>query len=633
MNREARQSSASQPAVVMQGIANAELASRSLRGAWAYPATALLVVFASDIASDHLALGLVGAGLFLIGAIARIQTSRRFETIHARSGRLWFRIFAAAVLAPAATWGLFALLAVIHYGASWTSVCIFLVLAGLAAGGAGTLAPTKWVFRAFYLTMLAPSVLYLIATGARESIGLGVILLMDILFLWSLGNHFHRSYWAGLHDRRLLVERAAQLERAHTEIAAANMAKSEFLANMSHEIRTPMNGVIGLTELVLESELDQQQREYLTDAQLSARSLMRIINDILDFSRIEAGQLSVIRAPFSLADLVERVLRPIQLPGNRQGVGLHSEIAAGVPDRLIGDAGRLGQILTNLVQNAVKFTEDGEIALLIDVESESKSEEVCLHFAIRDSGIGIAEEDQLRIFDAFRQVDGSARRSRGGTGLGLTITASLVRLLGGDLWLESEPGRGSAFHVRLTFARNDERLDAGSVSREEAAEDVGIAEVSGSRRGASVLLVEDNAINRKLATALLEGQSVRVTVAENGAEAVAATEAERHDLVLMDIQMPVMDGLTAIREIRAREGEAGWRIPIVALTAHALVGDRDRCLAAGADDYLAKPVDAVRLRAMVEKWIPPTGSDPASSAGAAGPGARQGDRVPAGLQR
>jgi signal transduction histidine kinase/CheY-like chemotaxis protein len=394
-------------------------------------------------------------------------------------------------------------------------------------------------------------------------------------------------------QRGLLI---VQLNDSRLAAESASSHKSEFLANMSHEIRTPMNAIMGMTQLALETSLDHEQRDYLSTVSTSADSLLTILNDILDFSKVEAGKLDLLSIDFDLRECASAVFRTLSSRCQQNGLKLSMQVADDVPQFLAGDDQRLRQILVNLVGNAIKFTHSGEIRLEVAVEPQNVGP-IALHFFVADTGIGIPLEKQKIIFAAFEQADGSTTRKYGGTGLGLAISAKLVGLMRGDCWVES-PWRdprtgaevaGSAFHFTACFSPG--RAPA-VVPREEAFPSLGKLRV---------LLAEDNVVNQRLARRMLEKRGHTVLVAGDGREVIAILQREQVDIVLMDVQMPDMDGFQATAAIRAGEKLSGGHLPIVALTAHALKGDMERCLASGMDSYLSKPIRAEDLdRALAE---------------------------------
>jgi len=400
----------------------------------------------------------------------------------------------------------------------------------------------------------------------------------------------HQRFFTGI-LRDVSDRHAAEqaLIEAREQAIEGSRLKSEFLASMSHEIRTPMNGVTGMLELLLEEQLTEQQRKRVSVALSSAQALLTIINDILDLSKIEAGKLDLVPEWTDVRALMDDVVGLLRPLAAEKGLQVESSCGGDVPARVLADAGRLRQVLLNLAGNAVKFTDQGRVSIGVTIVSATR-ERVRLQCSVADTGIGIPAEQIPLVFDKFTQLEGAAARRANGSGLGLSICRKLIDLMGGTIQVSSQPGKGSRFWFDIEVPSvSQEQHRVAPPSAPQASADVSRA------RGARVLLVEDNPVNRQFALAVLKSVGSVVTVAVDGSEAVRIASEAEHDLILMDCQMPVMDGYEATRRIRAN----GNTTPVIALTANAMEGDRDRCAAAGMDDYLAKPIRPDTLRAAV----------------------------------
>lgn len=547
--------------------------------------------------------------LFIWYAASNLCTAGRFALVLAyrraapspETARSWARYFVFGTFCAGACWGVLGTPALpVH---SYSYNVIFLVFnIGISAVGLFSLFPWVAAYAALTVPLIVPSALAMYWHGGDEYTLLGVVMFVYLPIALFAAHRISRNNADSIRLRFEIIAIAEERERAQQAAEAANRAKSQFLANMSHEIRTPINGILGMTELVLDSALAAEPRRQLQIVQRSGETLLAIINDILDFSKIEAGKLELERVDFNLRDKIDGVVELLGERASRKGLALRVNVDAAVPAFLHGDPVRFCQVLNNLVSNAIKFTERGGIAITARLGERRPADApgaLRVRFAVSDTGIGLDPEQKSKVFAAFAQADGSTTRKYGGTGLGLTISKQLVELHGGEMGVESEPHGGSTFWFNLLFE------PASGATQVHAASPASPAPGNWRLRG-HVLLVEDNPVNQEVTAGMLKSFGLVVARAENGEQALAAFASSRPDLILMDCQMPILDGYESTRQIRMRERAAGSapRIPIIALTANAISGDRERCIEAGMDDYLPKPFRRSDLYASVSRWIP-----------------------------
>ena len=483
----------------------------------------------------------------------------------------WLKVYTVVSMMLTLVWGGF--LSTLLVAGDWNSkaaVATMLMMTGFSAGGLATLTPNLKLHDWFQLGLWVPPFLTsLVPQQHGAGFFLPTIFGVFLVYLMRSARYYHRKYLADL-------RREHDLERARSAAEEANKAKSAFVANISHEIRTPLNGVLGMLELSLLDAMPAGQRESLESAHSSAQSLLGLLNDLLDFSKIEAGRMELEHVDFDVRELLNSVVDLFRSKADLKGI----QLVARVPDKLspvAGDPTRLRQVLVNLLGNALKFTSEGTVTIEVTTTScGTSSKEIELAFAVRDTGIGIPLDKQALIFEAFAQADSATTRKYGGTGLGLAICQKIIQLMGGALTVESEPGIGSVFRFTVKFD-----AAAAPISRSVKEEAVALPPLR-------FLVAEDNLVNQKVTCGLLRRHGHTAEIACNGGEAVAAFLSGNYDVILMDVQMPIMGGYDATRAIRVREG-GGKRIPIIGLTANASDADRGLCLESGMDDYVSKP--------------------------------------------
>jgi signal transduction histidine kinase/ActR/RegA family two-component response regulator len=520
----------------------------------------------------------------------RFIIHRHHQEIYTFSPSLWRYLSRGCTLLASCCCGfLYARFVTLYRYEQWAFVLMMVWLTGMLAGALVTLMADQTLMRLYGLFVLAPPMAASLYIGGAKGYCYAFTMLIYMIFMFAQGTYIHNIYWQQMVGRELEAERNEELEQARKTAEQASQAKSRFLAHMSHEIRTPLHGVLGVTDLLARTDLTVEQRELLNVLNTSAEGLISVINDILDLSKVEAGRLALEFIPADLGRLAREAVSILQSRATAKHLRLTATIDESLPPLLLCDPVRLRQVLINLLGNAIKFTSEGSVDLRISVLEGAEAWQNRVHFSVTDTGIGIPQDKHEVIFDAFAQADATTHRHFGGTGLGLAISSQIVKIMGSQLQVSSEPGKGSRFSFTCD-------LDRATVLPEKMQP---TQPVSAAGRTFHILVAEDNPVNQLIVKKTLSDEGHTVVIANNGQEAVDAALVTDFDLVLMDNQMPELNGLEAARIIKA------WRpgMPIIGVSASAMQGDRERFLKAGMDGYVSKPFRLQDLLTAIENCM------------------------------
>ena len=571
-----------------------DFAKRSIPGAFIMFLALLVSARVTEIASDsplfyYTILSLLGTSVVSRLFILKSLKHQTPETLPA-----WQRIFSVAVMTTSICWGVFLARVFELYGLTISTVVILLMTIGIAGGAAIALFIWRGLAQLYLVVLLLLPMVSVLQLGEGGiAFGIAFALVVYFVFLFFQIIRANGEYWHALINTRMLQLQAEELSQAKRAAEKANSAKSSFLANMSHELRTPMNAILGFTQIMADdSTLSEGHRRNIREVNRAGEHLLNLINEILDLTKIEGGYLKLDKRGFDLYAMVDELATLMAPSASTREIELSIHVDPVIPRLLEGDELRIRQILINLIGNAIKFTREGKVSVEV-----TRAREGHYRFEVQDSGIGIESGAIPSLFKPFTQADATTTRRYGGTGLGLAISYQLVKLMGGELGVESEPGIGSRFWFHLPMREGIAAME--TPNREDAGSSRGEGT---ARQGGSVLVVEDNRVNQMVAQKILVKLGLQVATADNGIEALDKVASGHFDLIFMDVQMPEMDGYETTRRIRAREAEGTARHTIIAMTANAMSGDRELCLAAGMDDYITKPIKMGELKQVIDHW-------------------------------